>query len=87
MFADFVKYLLRSEGNKIEQPRREISSPTKSEVQQEEKTGLDYDIDKFFKTFAENKGGLTNNTLKISVKAFMYNYKVRFTKRKESNLN
>ena len=72
---------MRIDLSKEDAPRREVASPTKStksDNPQEEKIGFDYDIDKFFKYFAENKGGLTNNTLKISVKAFMYNYKVSF---------
>ena len=72
-----MKYLLRVGPNK-----EEAISPAKSENPNEEKTGLDYDIEKFFRTFAENKGGLTNNGFNISLKAFMYNYKVMVLLRK-----
>lgn len=78
IFRDFLKWLSSGDYEKKDdgssKMKNEAATPTEDRKLQEND-----DIDKFFRTFAENKGNLTNNTLKISMKAFMYNYKVSLT--------
>lgn len=59
--------------------RRLYEEPKEPEITPEQKQFEALDIPRFFRSFAENRGNNVNKDFRITMKAFMFNYKVKMS--------